>query len=111
MPVGTSEAFTFTFVFLFRRSARKLWMCLILLLCVRFAYYRKVSFCKNQFAPQNSIVKYPSHLTGRTIALGVKELIGRFSNRTGTSVDNGARKSNNWLDQWQSGKLGTGSRV
>ena len=29
----------------------------------------------------------------------------------GTSVDNGARKSNNWLDQWQSGKLGTGSRV
>ena len=31
--------------------------------------------------------------------------IGRFSNRTGTSVDDGARKSNNWLDQWQSGKL------
>ena len=25
--------------------------------------------------------------------------------------DNGARKSNNWLDQWQNGKLGTGSRV
>ena len=22
-----------------------------------------------------------------------------------------ARKSNNWLDQWQSDKLGTGSRV
>ena len=37
--------------------------------------------------------------------------IGRFSNRTGTSFDNGARKSNNWLDQWQSGKLGTRSRV
>ena len=34
-----------------------------------------------------------------------------FGNRTGTSVDDGARKSNNWLDQWQSGKLGTGSRV
>ena len=34
-----------------------------------------------------------------------------FSNRTGTSVDNGARKSNNWLDQWQSGKWSTGSRV
>ena len=29
----------------------------------------------------------------------------------GTSVDDGARRSNNWLDQWQSGKLGTGSRV
>ena len=34
-----------------------------------------------------------------------------FSNRTGTSVDVGARKSNNWLDEWQSGKLGTKSRV
>ena len=28
-----------------------------------------------------------------------------------TSVDDGARKSKNWLDEWQSGKLGTGSRV
>ena len=37
--------------------------------------------------------------------------LGWFSNRTGTSVDDGARKSNNWLDQWQSDKLGTGSRV
>ena len=34
-----------------------------------------------------------------------------ISNRTGTSVDDGERKLNNWLDQWQSGKLGTGSRV
>ena len=31
--------------------------------------------------------------------------IGWFSNRTETSVDGGARKSNNWLDQWHSGKL------
>ena len=38
-------------------------------------------------------------------------ILGWFSNRTGTSVDDGARISNNWLDQWQSGKLGTGSRV
>ena len=29
----------------------------------------------------------------------------------GTSVDDCARKSNKWLDQWQSGKLGAGSRV
>ena len=36
---------------------------------------------------------------------------GWFSNRTGTSVDDGERKSNNWLDQRHSGKLGTGSRV
>ena len=34
-----------------------------------------------------------------------------FSNRTGTSVDDRARKSNNWLDQWLRGKLCTGSRV
>ena len=31
--------------------------------------------------------------------------------QNGTSVDDSARKSNNWLDQWHSGKLGTGSRV
>ena len=37
--------------------------------------------------------------------------LGWFSNRTGTSVDDGARKSNNWLDRWHSGKLSTGSRV
>ena len=29
----------------------------------------------------------------------------------GTSDDDGARESNNWLDQWQRGKLVTGSRV
>ena len=37
--------------------------------------------------------------------------IGRLSNRKGTSFDDGTRKSNSWLDQWQSSKLGTGSRV
>ena len=30
-----------------------------------------------------------------------RKTLGGFSNRTGTSVDNGVRKSNNWLDQWQ----------
>ena len=29
----------------------------------------------------------------------------------GTSVDDGVHKSNNWLDQWQSGKLGSGSSI
>ena len=38
-------------------------------------------------------------------------ILGWFSNRMRMSVDNGACKSNNWLDQWQSGKLGNGSRV
>ena len=33
------------------------------------------------------------------------ETLRLFSNRTGTSVDDGARKSNTWLDQWQSGKI------
>ena len=40
-----------------------------------------------------------------------RKWIGWFSNRTGTSVEDGARKSNNWLHQWQSSKLGTGSQV
>ena len=30
---------------------------------------------------------------------------------SGTSVDDGTHKSNNCFDQWQSDKLGTGSRV
>ena len=38
-------------------------------------------------------------------------ILGWFSHRTGTSVDEGSRKSNNWLDQWLCGKLGTGSQV
>ena len=38
-------------------------------------------------------------------------LLGSFNNRTATSVDDGARKSNKWLDQRQRGKLGTGSSV
>ena len=31
--------------------------------------------------------------------------------RTGTSIDDGTRNSKNWLDQWLSDKLGTGSRI
>ena len=38
-------------------------------------------------------------------------ILGWFSNSMGTSVDDCARKSNNWLDQWHSEKLGTGRRV
>ena len=38
-------------------------------------------------------------------------ITGWFSNRTETSVDDGARKSSTWLDQWQIDKLGTGSGV
>ena len=38
-------------------------------------------------------------------------ILGWFSNRTGMSVDYGARKSNNWLDKWHSGKLGTGRYI
>ena len=36
---------------------------------------------------------------------------GGHDNRTGRSVDDGALKLKNWLDQWHHGKLGTGSRV
>ena len=55
------------------------------------------------------------HFGGKTeIAVVILEKLGWFSNRTGTSVDDGARKSNNWLDQSQrsqSGKLDPGSSV
>ena len=52
-------------------------------------------------------------VTGTQIMIitGVRLLLSWFSNRMGTSVDDGARKSNKKLDQWQSGKLGTGSLV
>ena len=53
-----------------------------------------------------SNLMYPTQLHGWP-----REKLGWFSNRTGTSFDDGARKSNNWLDQWQSEKLGAGSRV
>ena len=46
----------------------------------------------------------------QTLALALS-LLGWLSNRTATSVDHCARKSNNWLDQWLSGTLGTGSWV
>ena len=38
-----------------------------------------------------------------SLDLKVPNILGSFSNRTGTSVDDGARKLNNWLDQWQIG--------
>ena len=41
----------------------------------------------------------------------LKSSIRWFRKGTGKSVDDGARKSKNWLDQSQSGKLGTGSSV
>ena len=44
---------------------------------------------------------------GVFIEANVKQWQSWFSNRMGTSVDDGACKSNNWLDQWQSGKLAT----
>ena len=45
-----------------------------------------------------------------SLDLKVPNILGSFSNRTGTSVDDGARKLNNWLDQWHNDKFGTGSR-
>ena len=46
-----------------------------------------------------------------TFNLSMPAIIGRFSNRMGKSVDDGPHKLNNWLDQSQSGKLGTGSSI
>ena len=52
---------------------------------------------------------FSRHMKTRLQAPPCSLLLGWFSYRTGTSVDDGTRKSNNWLDQWQSRKLGTGS--
>ena len=65
----------------------------------------KKSFCINFAVPC-----YLSHLL-LLLNLSFACTIGWFSNRTGTSVDDGMHKLNNWLDQWQSGKLGSGSHV
>ena len=48
---------------------------------------------------------------GTTWLSSMPAIIGRFSNRMGKSVDDGPHKLNNWLNQSQSGKLGTGSSV
>ena len=42
-----------------------------------------IVFCRSRWCPRRLII------------------LGWFSNRTGTSVDDGPRKSNNWLDQWR----------
>ena len=52
---------------------------------------------------REEVVKYLTTVTA--------DILGWFSNRAGTSVDDGACKSNNWLDQLQSGKLGTESSI
>ena len=58
------------------------------------------------------VTHMPTKTRGKIKLLGTlcSSRLGWFSNRTGTSVNDGARKSDNWLDQWLSGKLGTGSR-
>ena len=61
----------------------------------------------NQTTPQYGRTESPYQTQDHLVT----ETVGWFSNRTGTSVDDGARKSNNWLDQWQSGKFSTASRV
>ena len=55
-----------------------------------------------------------AHIKGQFIALPLSQkLVLRTTvlRYLVSTIDDGARKSNNWLDQWQSGKLGTGSRV
>ena len=61
---------------------------------------------KNDHQRENALLFYQIRS-----ANSLNLIVGWFSNRTGTSADDGARKSNSWLDQWQSDKLGTGSRV
>ena len=45
----------------------------------------------------------------KNLPLALEKKIGAWL--LGKSIDDGARRSNNWLDQWQSDILGTGGRV
>ena len=75
----------------------------------------KVSFSERHFTDLKPfVIKLRNSRLERKISFReakTRHLFDFNGNRTGTLVDHGARKSNNWLDQWQSGKLGTGSRV
>ena len=59
---------------------------------------------------QKGALNLPARSSLKTPSLRARSL-GWFSNRSGMSVDDGARKSNNWLDQWQCDEWGIGSRT
>ena len=69
--------------------------------CERYGGWRVISF---DHGDQRLLSK--QQLQSNPIDTDTEGVIeNRFSNRTGMSVDDGARKSNNWLDQRQSDKL------
>ena len=77
---------------------------------ISHAYLRSFVDLFHSSLKKRLFVTWQVSLTGGWIVPN-RLILGWFSNRTGTSVDDGARKLNNWLHQWQSCKLGTGSRV
>ena len=81
-------------------GSSKSWF-LLRVLCTE--WFRVVNRCKTML--------YFIHQRGYVLQMSVRYIVGWFSHRMGTSVDVCAGKSNNLLDQWQSRKLRTGSRV
>ena len=71
--------------------------------------WRNLQFDGQETGLSHSLTASRSHIW--SLFFGPCCKLAWFSNRTGTSVDDGARKSDTWLDQWQSGKLGTKSCV
>ena len=71
--------------------------------------WRNLQFDGQETGLSHSLTVSRSHIW--SLFFGPCCKLAWFSNRTGTSVDDGARKSDTWLDQWQSGKLGTKSCV
>ena len=60
--------------------------------------------CEDDRDIANSVISLPNDAPSKT---SFESQLGWFGNRTGTSVDDGERKSNNRLYQWHSHKLGT----
>ena len=80
----------------------------------------EIHFFAPRFWPSHFFLEWPFSSCGSWVMTrhqyGISAVVpwaslGWLSNRTGTSLDDGARKSNNWLDQMQRGKSGTGSCV
>ena len=69
-----------------------------------------VSYCKRSQNCRGRLLWYLARRGRWEGNRGKEETPSLFIPRA-SPVDNGARKSNNWLDQWQSGKLGTGSHL
>ena len=70
-----------------------------------------VSFLYEENSTSFSLIRQTESKDTPFLSCIVQTSPWKFTNRTGTLVDEGARKSKNWREQWQRCKLDTGSRV